>query len=234
MGLLDILTGGKSSEATDAEKAALQAIQDVQTPNIQALSLPQLQQYVNAGLMTPAQMQAYLQSNNALASENVNQQGTGAQQAALSQLANVAQAGAAGTPQEQAQIAQTEMQGNRNLAGQRGAIEKGFEDIGVPGSLLSAALQQQNAGQDATNKNQQDLQAQSQAYQAALQAMTGQAGVGGALQGQQNTQANTIAQAQNAMQQFNAANQQAASGTNAGMQQAANAYNIQNAQNVGN
>ena len=57
---------------------------------------------------------------------------------------------------------------------------------------------------------------------------------GNALQGQQNTQANTVAQATNAMQQFNAQNQQAASAANQSAQQQANAYNAQNAQNVSN
>src|SRR5579864_343914 len=233
MSLLDIITGGASGNATDAEKQALAALSAVQTPTIQGLTLPQLQQYAVAMNMTPAQMQAFLQQNNALANENVGQQGTAAQQAALSQLANVANAGATGTPTEQAQIAQALQQSNQNLQGQRGAIDQAAQARGVPLGLLQAALSQQNAGQDAQNANQAALQAQSQAYQTALNAMTGQANVGQALQGQQNTQANTIAQAQNAMQQFNAANQQNAAAANAGYQQQANQYNTGMANQVG-
>jgi hypothetical protein len=232
-GLLDLITGGAAGEATDAQKRALEALQAVQTPTIQGLTLPQLQQYAVAMNMTPAQMQAFLQQNNALAQENVGQQGTAAQQAALSQLANVANAGAAGTPTEQAQVSQIMQDTARNLAGQRGAIEQSAQARGVPPGLLQAALSSQNAGQDIQGANQAALQAQSQAYQQALQAMTGQANVGQALQGQQNTQANTIAQAQNAMQQFNAANQQNAAAQNAQMQQAANATNTGLANQVG-
>jgi hypothetical protein len=234
MSLLDSITGGASGTATSDEEKALEALQGVTAPTAQALDLPALAQEVNAGNMTPAQMTAYLQQNNALANENVNQQGTTAQQAALSQLAQVANAGAAGTPTEQAQIAQALQQSNTNLAGQRGAIDQAAQARGVAPGLLQAALAQQNAGQDAQNANQAALQAQSQAYQTALNAMTGQANVGQALQGQQNTQANTVAQAQNAMQQFNAANQQNAVAANAGYQQAANSYNTQNAQNIAN
>lgn len=233
MGLLDLITGGASGEASADEQAAIQALQQLQTPTVQGLTLPELQQYAVAQNMTPAQMQAFLQQNNALANENVGQQGTAAQQAALSQLSNVANAGAAGTPTEQAQIAQALQQSNTNLAGQRGAIDQAAQSRGVPLGMLQAALSQQNAGQDAQNANQAALQAQSQAYQTALNAMTGQANVGQALQGQQNTQANTVAQAQNAMQQFNAANQQAASANNAQMQQAANATNTGLANQVG-
>jgi len=232
-GLLDLITGGDSSNATDAEKQALAALQGVATPTAQALTLPQLQQYAVAMGMTPAQMQAFLQQNNAFNTENIGQQGTAAQQQALSQLANVANAGAQGTPVEQAQIAQALQQSNQNLAGQRGAIDQAAQARGVPLGLLQAALSQQNAGQDAQNANQAALQAQSQAYQTALNAMTGQANVGQALQGQQNTQANTIAQAQNAMQQFNAANQQNAAAQNAGYQQQANQYNTGMANQVG-
>jgi hypothetical protein len=233
MSLLDILTGGASGNATDAEKQALAYLQGVQTPTVQGLTLPQLQQYAVSQNMSPAQMQAFLQANNAYNTENIGQTGTAAQIAALNQLAGVANAGAAGTPVEQAQIAQALQQSNTNLAGQRGAIEQAAEARGVPPGLLAAALEQQNAGQSAMANNQAALQAQSQAYQTALNAMTQGANVGQGLQGQQNTQANTVAQAQNAMQQFNAANQQNAAAANAGYQQQANQYNTGMANTVG-
>jgi hypothetical protein len=233
MSLLDILTGGKSDEASSDEQQAIQALAAVQTPTSTQLTLPELQQYAVSQNMTPAQTQAFLQQYNALANENVGQEGTAVQQAALAQLGQVANAGAAGTPVEQAQIAQALQQSNQNLAGQRGAIDQAAQARGVAPGLLQAALAQQNAGQDAQNANQAALQAQSQAYQTALNAMTGQAGVGQALQGQQNTQANTVAAAQNAMQQFNAANQQQAASQNAGYQQQANQYNTGMANTVG-
>jgi hypothetical protein len=233
MSLLDVLTGGKSSEATDAENAALAAISGVGVPTANQLTLPELQQYAVSQNMTPAQMQSFLQANNALATENVDQTGTAAQKAALSQLAGVANQGAAGNATEQAQQAQIQQDMGRTLAGQRGAIDQAAQARGVAPGLLQAALAQQNAGQDLQNANQAALQAQSQNYQTALNAMAQGANVGQGLQGQQNTQANTVAAAQNAMQQFNAANQQAASANNAGFQQAANQYNTGMANQVG-
>lgn len=233
MSLLDLVTGGKSGEASDAQKAALAQLMAVQAPTAQQLTLPELQQYAVAMNMTPAQMQAFLQQNNALANENVDQTGTSAQKAALSQLADVANQGATGNATERAQQAQIQQDMGRTLAGQRGAIDQQAQARGVPPGLLQAALAQQNAGQDAQQANMAALQAQSGNYQTALNALAQQGGLGGALQGQQNQQANTIAQAQNAMQQFNAANQQAASGTNAQLQQQANATNTGNANQVG-
>jgi hypothetical protein len=233
MSLLDIFTGGKSGEASADEQAALAALQGIATPTAQQLTLPELQQYAIAQNMTPAQMEAFLQANNALATENVPQTGTAAQIAALNQLSGVANQGAAGNAVEQAQEAKIEQDIGRTLAGQRGAIDQQAQERGVAPGLLQAALAQQNAGQDIQNANQAALQAQAQNYQTALNAMAQGAGVGQGLQGQQNTQANTIAAAQNAMQQFNAANQQAASANNAGFRQAANQYNTGLANQVG-
>ena len=225
MSLLDLITGGDSSKASDAQKAAIAALQGIQTPTAEQLSLPELQKYATAFQMTPAQMRAFLQQNNALANENVDQTGTSAQKSAIAQLANIANAGPEGTPTERAQVEQINQDAARNLAGQRGAIDQQAQARGVPLGLLQAALQQQQAGQGAQDAHMAALGAQSNAYQAALNAMAQGGQLGGQLQGQQNTQANTVANAQNAMQQFNAANQQAASAANAGYQQQANAAN---------
>jgi hypothetical protein len=232
--ITNTLTGGSNSNASDALNQALGEYTQVQPPSQTQLTLPQLQSYVDAGLMTPAQMQAYLQQNNALATENTPQTGTAAQIAALNQLSGVANAGAAGTPVEQAQQAQTIQAMNEAVGGQRGAIEQAAEARGDPQALVQSALENQSVGQDAQQAYQNSLQSQAQAYQAALNAMSQGASVGQGLQGQQNMQANTVAQAQNAMQQFNAQNQQAASAANQNAQQQANEYNAQNAQNVSN
>ncbi len=228
-GLLDLFTGGENEKAAQTQQAALAALQGVQTPTADQLSLPELQQFAVSQNMTPAQMQAFLQQSNAFNNQNIDQSGTDAQKAAISQLANVANAGPEGTATQKAQIEQINQDQARNLAGQRGAIDQQAQARGVPVGLLQAALAQNQAGQGAQDAHMSALQAQGQNYQQALNALAQGGGLAGNLQGQQNTQANTTAQAQNAMQQFNAANQQAASNTNAGFKQAANATNTQNA-----
>lgn len=233
MSLLDLITGGKSDEASDAQRKALEALQTVQTPTQAQLTLPELQKYAVAANMTPAQMQAFLQQSNAYNNQNIDQTGTSAQQAALAQLAQVANAGAEGSPTQRAQVEQINQDAARNLAGQRGAIDQQAQARGVPPGLLQAALQSQRAGEGQQNAHMAALQAQGQNYQQALAAMAQGGSLGGQLQGQQNTQANTVAQAQNAMQQFNAANQQNAASQNAGFQQQANQQNTQNANQVG-
>lgn len=234
MSLLDIFTGGASGDAERAAMRGEQAISNVNVPTTQMLTLPQLQQYVQAGLMTAEQAQSYLQNSNAYDSENVDQTGTSAMVQALNQLSDVSNSGANGTPMEQAQIGAATDQANQQTAGQRGAIEQQMQARGTPGALVQAALMNQYQGQDASQAHRDSLQAQAQAYQQAVQAMSDKGQLGGQLQGQQNTQANTVAGATNAMQQFNAANQQQNSQFNAANRQASNLVNTANTQDVSN
>lgn len=233
MSLLDIFTGGKAGEADEANRKALEALQSLQTPSIDSLSLPELQQYAISKGLDPAQMEAFLQANNAYKDQDIDQTGTSAQKTAISRLLEEADAGPEGSATNRAQQEQIAQDNARNLAGQRGAIDQQAQARGVPLGLLQAALSQQNAGQGAQNAHMAALAAQGNNYQTALNALAQGGTLGSNLQGQQNTQSNTVAQAQNAMQQFNAANQQNASATNAGLRQQANAYNTQAANTTG-
>ena len=58
MSLLDLLTGGENETAQDALRRAGEVYSGVALPTKQDLTLPELQQYVQAGLMTPAEAQA--------------------------------------------------------------------------------------------------------------------------------------------------------------------------------
>lgn len=234
MSLLDVFTGGKSDEASDALRRAEAYYANIQTPTKQDLTLPELQKYVEAGVITPAQAQAYLQQSNAYNDMNVDQKGTNAEITALNQLAQVAGAGEQGTPSAQAAMDLAEQNMNRSVGGQRGAIEQAMAAKGTPYALIQAALANQTVGQEGQQAHMDAVNAQAAAYQAALEAMAQGGALGGQLQNQQNTQANTVAAAQNAMQQFNAANQQNVSEANAGRTQEANMSNLANKQQVSN
>lgn len=234
MSLLDTFTGGKSDEATDAYKRAEQYYADINTPTIEQLTLPQLQQYVEAGLMTPAEAQSYLQGSNAYNNENIDQAGTAAQKTSLGQLQQIAGSGDMGTPQEQAMVEKSLQQARTADAGARGSIEQGMAARGTPYALIQGALEGQATGQDAQQAHNDAVNAAGNAYANKMVAMTSAAGVGSNLQGQMNNQANTVAGAQNAMQQFNAANQQQAGQFNAANKQEANAMNAQNRQQISN
>jgi len=233
MSLLDDLTGGSNENAQGDLQAALQAIQGVQTPDAQQLQLSPLAQYESTGTLTPAQMAAAQTGPSAYNSENLSGVPMAAMQAALSQDQSIA--GSNGmTPQEQASIQQAEQSVNENTAGQRGAIAQSFAGEGVPQSLISAALQNGTAGQEAQQAYTDALQAQGSAANNALTANQDAAQTASTMYGQQAGQANTVAAAQNALSQFNAANTQQANAANQATQQAANTYDTTNAQNVAN
>ena len=233
MSLLDDLTGGSNENAQGDLAAALAAIQGVQTPTAAQLQLTPLAQYESTGALTPAQMAAAQAGPSAYNSENLSSVPMAAMQQALGYDQSIASANGM-TPQEQAAIQQAEQSVNENTAGQRGAIAQSFAGEGVPQSLISAALQNGTAGQEAQQAYTDALQAQGSAANNALTANQDAASTASTMYGQQAGQANTVAAAQNALNQFNAANTQQANAANQATQQAANTYNTTNAQTLAN
>ena len=232
MSLLDTVTGGKSSEASSDLEKALQDIQGVQTPTAESMQY-QLQKLVQAGVLTPDQAQTYLQSPNALASENVDQTGTQAQEQSIAEMLGAANEGGL-NPNEQAQM-QTIIQ-NLNTQ-EKGANDAVVQNQAARGALTGgetmAAQLEGNQAAD-VNANQLGLGTASNAYTQMLNELTSAGTAGANLQGQQNTQANTVASATNAINQFNAAQQQNEENMNVTNKNAAQEANLQNAQGISN
>lgn len=233
MSLLDLLTGGETSQAQQDLENAQQDIRNVQTPTQAQLTLPELQQYVNAGLMTPAQAVAALQGSNAFDTIQNDQSTTEAEKTALGQMQQVA-ADQGMTPQMQAQLTAALNQANTNTQGQRASILDSLAQRGIPTSLMAAAAQQAAAGQDAQTANLVGAQAAGQAEQNALTAMANAGTLAGNINAQEYGQQANRAAAQNAINQWNAQNQTQVNEANAGRTQAANLYNTENSQNVAN
>jgi hypothetical protein len=229
----DVLTGNENNTAQNDLQAALNQILGVSAPTTQQLQLSPLAQYESTGNLNPAEMQAAQAGNNALANEDLSSVPMSVMQQALAQEGTIANAQGM-TPQEQSQIAQAEETVNENTAGQRGAIAQQFAGEGVPQSLISAALQNQSAGQNSEQEYQNALQAQGQAANQGITALANEGQLAGQEYGLQAGQANTVAAAQNALNQFNAQNTQQAGLANQANQQAANTYNTQNAQTLAN
>ena len=231
--LTNAITGGSNQNAQNDLQQALQDIQGTPTLTAQQLQLSPLAQYQVAGQLDPALAAAAQTGPSAYNTENLSQVPIAAMQSALSQEQAIA--GANGmTPQEQASIAQAEQAANENTAGQRGAIAQQFEGEGVPQSLISAALQNGTAGQEAQQAYQNALQAQGQAANQGITALQNAGALGSQMYGQEAGQANTVAAAQNALNQFNTQNTQQTNLANQAAQQQANTYNTENAQQIAN
>ncbi len=233
-GLLDALTGGENGKAQDSLRQALAAMQGVKVPTENDLQLTPLQQYYETGQMPAALMEAAQTGPSAFDAENLSKVPMSAMQQALARLDATGSAGANMTPQEQAAIAEAESNVNRNVAGHRGAISADFAQRGVPASLISAALQNQSVGQDAQQGYKNALDARANAATNAQNATAQEGALAGQMFNEQAGQANTVAAASNALNQFNTANRQASNVANQGATNAANIYNTTNKQNLAN
>lgn len=231
MSLLDTLTGGKSGEASADLDKALQSITAVQTPTIEQMQF-QIQKLVQAGVLTPAKAQFYLANPSAFMTEVIPQLGTQAQESAIGSLMSDARAGGM-SPTEEAGVQDVIRKLNTQEKGQRDAILQNAAARGTltGGETLASQLEANQS--DAANANETALSKAAQAEQLALQEITSAGTMGGALQGQENTQANTVAGAVDAINKFNAAQEQGTENFNVQNENAARAANLENAQRVG-
>ena len=233
MGLLDLITGGKSSEATDLEKRAMAAFENLQTPTAAQLTLPELEQYVQQGILTPDQAKAYLVQSNALEGTTAANQGLQSELGALSSLTDIVNQGGADA-QEKADIQNVI---NTMNTTERGANAAALEDQARRGTLnsgltLAALLSgDQNA---ATNANANALNAAAAAEQRNIAATEAAGTLGGNVQGQEYNADLNKANAANAIAQFNAGQQNQTEAANVAARNAAQQSNLQNKQAISN
>jgi hypothetical protein len=232
-GLLDFITGGENDKAQEALSQALAQMQAVKTPTASDIQMTPLQQYMETGQLSPAMMEAAQAGPSAFSTENLSSVPMSTMQQVLGKENEIASSNGM-TPQEQAAIANAESDVNRNTAGQRGAIAQDFAGRGIPASLISAALQSQQAGQDASTAHLDALNARANAANTGQQALANEGNMASTMFSQNAGQANTVASASDALAKFNAANTQQANVANQGTEQAANVYNTTNKQNVAN
>lgn len=213
MGMFD------NNAGTDYIKKAISALEAVGVPNADQLTLPELQKYVSAGVLTPEQFQA-IQANPDVYKQSIQetQDNTGktAQSAALQQLGSIAQAGGS-TPINEANLRNNINQTNQAMQAARGGIEQNAQERGVSNGGLSYISKLMNEQGNAQNANMGAVNAAADNARLGLSAIAQQGQLGGQMQGQ----ANQISQAQaDAAQQIAQYNNQ--------LQNSANQYNVQN------
>lgn len=233
MSLLDVLTGGQTSAAANDLSQAQQRLAAVNVPNISQLTLPELQKFVQAGVLTPAQATAVQQQGNAYNNISLSSKPVEAEMSALSSLQDIANQGGMDA-QAKAALAQAANQAQITAQGQRGSIIDQMAARGIPTSLMSEALQSAAAGQDAQTQSLAGVQAAGDAEQRALAALSESGTLGGNIQNQQYGEAANKAAAQNAIQQWNAQNQTNVNLANTTQQNQAQQINLANAQDVAN
>jgi len=235
MALADIFGIDTKAGSSDLQKA-LNAIQGVQAPTKEELTLPKLQEYVRAGILTPQQYQAMLadpEIYSKVIQATQDTSGTEAQKAALQQLGGVVQAGGS-TPINEANLRNNINTTNQAMQAARQGIMENAQERNVSGGGLDFVNQLMNEQSNAQNANTGAVNAAANNAQLALNAMTQQGQLGGQLQGQENQMSQAQADAARQIAEYNSQLQTAANQYNTQTANQAQAANLQNAQDIAN
>jgi hypothetical protein len=233
MGFFDFLGGKPGSGELDN---ALRTIQAVQGPTAEQLTLPELEQYVRQGLLTPQQYQAMLadpEIYSKVISNTQDTSGTDAQKAALQQLGGVVQAGGS-TDINKANLLNNVNQTNQAMQAARQGIMQNAQERNALGGGMDVINQLMNEQSNAQNANLGAVNAASNNAQLALNAMTQQGQLGGQLQGQANQMSQAQAEAARQIAEYNSQLQSQANQYNTQTANQAQAANLQNAQDISN
>ena len=233
---LENILGIDTNAGTAELQQAIAALQAVGVPNAAQLTLPELQKYVQAGVLSPQQYQAI--SENPQAYQQAFQaaqdnSGMNAQKAALQQLGGIVNAGGS-TAINQANLQNNINQTNQAMQAARQGIQENAQERGVAGGGQEFLNQLMNEQSNAQTANTGAVNAAANNAQLALQALANQGNIGGTLQGQANQSAQAQAQAANQIAQYNSQLQSAANQYNTQNANQAQAQNLANAQNIGN
>lgn len=227
---------GSDTSAEDLQERMYKYLQSIPEPTLAQLSIPQLQQYVLKGVLTPQQYSA-VQANPQIYSQIMQQtqdlSGQQAQKSALQQLGGIVQAGGS-TPINQANLINNINQTNQAMQAARAGISENAQERGVAGGgqeFLNKLLNEQGNAQIA---NTGAVNAAANNAQLALQAITQGGQLGGQLQGQANQSAQAQAEAGRQIAEYNSQLQSTANQYNAQTANAAQATNLGAAQTLAN
>lgn len=232
MDLNSILSFGASDKAKGSTQDAVDQFANLTPPDIESMKL-QLQQQVQQGVITPEQAQTYLQNPSALNGISLDPRLQQAQLDALGSLQDIGQNKGL-TDMDRAQLAQIQSGEDTAARGQREAIIQNAQQRGLGGSGIELLSQMQNQQDAATRKSARDTDVAGMAQQRALQALQSAGALGGNIANQSFNQQATVANANDAINQFNVKNQQQVGLTNTAANNTAQAANLANKQNISN
>ena len=225
----NFFSGGKNAEGDKALRNALDEFGTLQTPDIAQMQL-QLDQLVQQGILSPEEAQVYLQNPSAMNQISTDPKLQQAQMDALASLQEIGQGGM--TDMDRAQLAKIAQDEAIRSRGAREAILQNMEARGAGGSGASLLAQLQNSQDAANRQSMRDTEVAGMAQQRALQALQGAGQMGGQMQNTQFNQQAQVAQANDAINQFNTQNRQQVGNLNTSARNTAAAQNLAEKQRV--
>lgn len=226
----NLLSNGKLNASQTAYQNAINALNQ-SVPSQLSNMIPTLALQMVQGQMTPAQAQAAIQQQSAMAGVTVDPSLMNAQTGALSQLQQIASSGGM-TPTDLAQVQQINDQVNAQNQGRQLAVQDQMQQQGIGGSGADIAARLSSAQAANTAASEAGTQVAANAQQRALQAIQQSGQLGGQIQQEQFGEAAQKAQAQDAINQFNTGLQQNTNLANQQAQQQANLTNFNMANQV--
>lgn len=214
------------------DRQAVEELQSIETPDIES-QLLQLQQLVEQGQISPEEAQTYLQSRSEMNNISLDPRFKQAQLDALSSLEDIGNNHGI-TAADRAQLNQIQTEEDTRARGAREAILQNAQARGAGGSGLEMLDQLMNAQEAATRASQRGFDVAANAQNRALTALQSAGSLGGQLQNNEFNQQSQIAQANDAISRFNAANQQAQENLNVAARNDAQKTNLANKQNIAN
>lgn len=223
-GIGSAMTKDEQRQAAQNLYEAKGAIASVRRPSIKQMSI-KLQQLVQQGILTPEMAETFLQEASAY--EQMDPSTRDAQMGALADLQEVVDTRGM-DPQAKAALYQLQGDISAQERGAREAILQNAAARGISGSGLELASNLANEQGAATRLANQGFQTAADANARKLAAIQGVGQLGGQVWGQ-DAQA---AAAQNAINQFNAANRQATENQNVGWRNQAQSQNLSEKQRI--
>lgn len=232
-GMIGAGAASKEREAADRVRQQMLAMFGeirVPTPEEQKILLETMKVQ---GELTPEMEQVITQGSSELANVSTDPRLKDAQLAALSSLQEIAGADGMSTT-DKVKFNQIQSENNRNEQGQRGAIMQDMARRGQAGSGMELAAQLMNQQASAERASQQGMDVKAQAERRALEALMQGGQLAGDMRGQEFSEKARAAEAQDAINRFNAANRQSVLGQNTDRRNQAQASNLDNRQSIAN
>jgi hypothetical protein len=224
-------SGGDNDAAMAARQKALDQILQTSVPTIDQQRIALGQETV-AGQLSPGMEGIVQQDPSNMAGVSTDPRLAQAQMLALEQLKGLGSTGLSNTDRMNLMQIHNQTAGDAQAA--NAAIQANMAARGMGGGGQELAARMMANQNSANNESNQGMQVAAQAQQKALQAMMDAGQLGGQIRSQQFGEEANKATAQDAINQFNAANRQQVLGRNTQAGNQAQQYNLANQQDVSN
>lgn len=223
--------GDDRDAANNARNAALAQYANLTIPDIEAQKLA-LEQYVNAGVLSPELEQLIQMGPTAMEGISLDPMARQKQLEALEMVSGLAEGRVQPGDIAGFELAKREASGYDQA--KQGQILQEMQQRGQGGSGAELLARLKSSQSSADRLQQADLEQARKMQEARMQALSNQANMAGNLRSQDYGEQSNLAKAQDMIAQFNAQNSQNVNSRNTGARNDAQRMNLQNAQQIGN